>query len=95
MPDLRPPAALDYWHLAEFSRYSFGCVYTSKSLPLLLAASLIFSGCGGVAAYDRAKLSHPSMSTADLAGPGEEHLRAVQEGATGGGFEAGGGCGCN
>jgi len=53
------------------------------------------SGCAGVAPYDRGRLAHPSMTTSDLAGPGESHTRAVQEGATGGGFEAGGGCGCN
>ncbi|MEO6576504.1 MAG: DUF4266 domain-containing protein [Polyangiaceae bacterium] len=62
---------------------------------VLSAASLAISGCASVPAYDRAKLAHPTMTPGDLAGPGEEHMRAVQEGATGGSFEAGGGCGCN
>ena len=35
------------------------------------------------------------MTSADLARAGEEHVRAVQEGASGGGSTAGGGCGCN
>lgn len=53
------------------------------------------TGCATVAPYERAKLAHPTMTAADLAGPGEEHLRAVQEGAIGGGTGAGSGCGCN
>ncbi|MFI5297040.1 MAG: DUF4266 domain-containing protein [Polyangiales bacterium] len=53
------------------------------------------AGCGGVPAYARGRLAHPSMSTADPAGVGEQHVRAIHEGAVGGGFEAGGGCGCN
>lgn len=53
------------------------------------------AGCTRVAAYERGRLAHPSMTTADLAGPAEAHTRAIQEGATGGGFEVGGGCGCN
>jgi len=54
-----------------------------------------FSGCARVAAYDRERLAHPSMSASDLAQPSESHVRAVQEGAMGGGFAPGGGCGCN
>jgi PBP1b-binding outer membrane lipoprotein LpoB len=60
---------------------------------LLLALALV--GCANVAPYERGKLAHPTMTTADLAGPGESHVRAVHEGAIGGGFEVGGGCGCN
>ena len=52
-------------------------------------------GCARVAAYDRERLAHPSMTTSDLAQPSESHVRAVQEGAIGGGFAPGGGCGCN
>ena len=69
-----------------------------ENLRFLVVLGLVClgtSGCASVAAYDRGKLAHPTMTSADLAGPGEEHMRAVQEGATGGGFEAGGGCGCN
>ena len=53
------------------------------------------AGCARVAAYDRERLAHPSMTTSDLAQPSESHVRAVQEGAIGGGFAPGGGCGCN
>jgi hypothetical protein len=60
-------------------------------LPLLLACA----ACGHVAAYERGSLSHPAMTTSDIAPPSEVHVRAVQEGAVGGGGSAGGGCGCN
>ncbi len=60
---------------------------------LFVVASL--AGCTHVAAYDRAQLAHPTMSTADVSGPGEDHVRAVQEGAIGGSVSVGGGCGCN
>jgi hypothetical protein len=56
---------------------------------------LLCAGCTPVAAYDRERLAHPSMTTSDLAQPSESHVRAVQEGAMGGGFAPGGGCGCN
>ena len=84
----------DYTSETKF-RIETVTVHSLLPLSLALVASLICSGCGGVAAYDRGKLAHPTMVTGDLAGPGEEHMRAVQEGAMGGGFEAGGGCGCN
>jgi hypothetical protein len=63
----------------------------------IVAGSLLMgaAGCASVAAYDRERLAHPTMSTADLVGAGEEHVRAIQEGATGGSLGAGGGCGCN
>jgi Domain of unknown function (DUF4266) len=65
-------------------------------LRLAFASVLLVQvGCAGVAPYDRGRLAHPSMSTSDLTQPSEEHVRAVHEGAMGGGFEAGGGCGCN
>jgi hypothetical protein len=51
--------------------------------------------CSRVMPYERGRLAHPTMTTADLAGAAEAHARAIQEGATGGGFEVGGGCGCN
>ena len=60
-----------------------------------LIATLLATGCAQVAPYDRGRLAHPTMTTSALAGAGESHVRAVQEGAAGGGFEAGGGCGCN
>jgi hypothetical protein len=53
------------------------------------------ASCTHVAPYDRAQLAHPTMTTSDLARSAEDHVRAIQEGAAGGGFSAGGGCGCN
>lgn len=64
-------------------------------LLFLMAVSLCTSACVGVPAYDRGILAQPSMSPGDLTRPGEEHARDVQEGSTGGGLAAGGGCGCN
>ena len=61
----------------------------------LLSALGAATGCTPVAPYERAKLAHPTMAANDLAGPGEEHLRAVTEGAIGGSIGAGSGCGCN
>jgi hypothetical protein len=63
------------------------------SAALLLV--LPCAACAHVAAYERGSLAHPTMKTSDLAPPSEEHTRSVQEGATGGGTAAGGGCGCN
>ncbi len=61
----------------------------------LLSLLSVTSACTTVAPYERGKLAHPTMTTGDLVGPGEAHVRAVHEGATGGSFEVGGGCGCN
>ena len=62
---------------------------------LLLACLFSVGACARVAPYERGMLAHPTMSAADLTGVGEEHVHAVHEGAMGGGFSAGGGCGCN
>ncbi len=64
-------------------------------LIVLGVALGLVAACGGVPPYDRGRLAHRTMTTADMASPAEAHTRAIQEGATGGGFEAGGGCGCN
>jgi len=53
------------------------------------------AACVHVPVYARATLAQPTMTTSDLARTAEDHVRAVQEGAIGGGFSAGGGCGCN
>ena len=66
----------------------------SKFVTLALL-TITLTACAGVAPYDRGRLAHPSMAVSDLAQPSEAHVRAVQEGAMGGGFAAGGGCGCN
>jgi hypothetical protein len=64
-------------------------------LLLTLASAAATVGCAHVPAYERAQLAHPTMTTSDLTRSAEDHVRAIQEGATGGGFSAGGGCGCN
>jgi Domain of unknown function (DUF4266) len=66
-------------------------------LTVLLASTLVLGslGCTHVAAYDRAQLAHPTMTTAELDGPAAGHVRAVHEGAAGGGSVAESGCGCN
>ncbi len=56
---------------------------------------VMLGGCVTVAPYERGRLAHPSMSTGDVAGTAEAHVRAVHEGATGGSMSVGGGCGCN
>jgi hypothetical protein len=56
---------------------------------------LLTQACAHVAPYDRGQLAHPSMATNDLDGPAASHVRAVHEGATGGGSVAESGCGCN
>ena len=58
-------------------------------------ALLLVSGCTHVAPYERGVLAGPTMTAGDLAGPTESHVRAVHEGAVGGGAAAEGGCGCN
>ena len=71
---------------------------TIKTLLSLLVMGIGLSfatGCTTVAPYERAKLAHPTMAASDLAGPGEQHLRAISEGAIGGSAGAGSGCGCN
>lgn len=59
---------------------------------LLLAGQL---GCTFVKPHERGRLAHPSMASGRLVGPGEAHVRAVQEGATGGDIGAEASCGCN
>ena len=66
-----------------------------RSFFAFLVLLLPCVGCAHVAAYERGALAHPSMTTSDIAPPSETHVRAVQEGAVGGGGSAGGGCGCN
>ncbi len=62
---------------------------------LLVALGLASAACTHVAPYDRARLADPSMSIADLGGPAAGHVRAVHEGASGGGSLSESGCGCN
>ena len=60
-----------------------------------VAVVTLTSACTRVPVYARSTLANPTMTTSDLTRAAEEHVRAVQEGAIGGGFAAGGGCGCN
>jgi hypothetical protein len=53
------------------------------------------SGCTRVKPYQRELLAHPTMLLTEPAGPAEAHVHAIQEGASGGGSGAEGGCGCN
>lgn len=57
-------------------------------LPLLPA-------CTRVAAYQRERLAHPTMSPTFGESDALTHVRAVQEGAIGGELGASSGCGCN
>ena len=41
------------------------------------------TACSHVAAYERARLAHPTMNPEDGSSAGLDHVRAVQEGATG------------
>lgn len=60
---------------------------------ILLCACL--AACAQVAPYQREHMAHHSMRDAEYAGIAEQHIRAVQEGASGTGLDAAGGCGCN
>jgi hypothetical protein len=77
---------------------SLGSTRIRRRMTAVFASGLLAlaaDGCAHVPAYEREKLAHPTMTTEDLARPSEDHVRAVQEGAVGGGDASGGGCGCN
>ena len=65
------------------------------ALALMVIGLFAATGCGTVQPYERGKLAHPTMSAGDMAGFGENHLRAISEGAVGGNGGTGSGCGCN
>jgi hypothetical protein len=72
---------------------------STRSVPrvawlALLALASPLVGCTHVAPYDRARLAYPSM-TDGYESAMSGHVRAVQEGASGGGSVAESGCGCN
>jgi hypothetical protein len=56
---------------------------------------MLVTACARVPVYQRGKLAHPTMAPDGLDGPTASHVHTVHEGAIGGGFEVGGGCGCN
>ena len=62
---------------------------------LLVLSSAALPACARVPVYERGALAHPTMASSDLVPASEEHVRAVHEGAIGGGAGVGGGCGCN
>ena len=72
---------------------SIACAVATVVLFTGLAGTMI--GCRHVQPWERAKLAHPTMTSTSYAGPAEEHLYSVQEGAIGGGATAESGCGCN
>lgn len=107
-PCLEPPSAYEVtqeghrmlpMNLMRRVRHSVG--RSVRVVRLLAAASILAVvavssvGCTPVAAYERGKLAHPTMSAGDMAGMGEQHLRAISEGAIGGSAGTGSGCGCN
>jgi hypothetical protein len=63
-------------------------------LAVLLVAATS-SACANVAAYERGKLAHPTMSPSDGTSVARDHVYAIQEGAMGGTMGAASGCGCN
>lgn len=65
------------------------------ALVALAFLGLFASACTHVAPYERGALAHPTMTAAGLDGPAAGHVKAVHEGATGGGSVAESGCGCN
>jgi hypothetical protein len=63
-----------------------GCIFVSAAF---------FTACANVAPYERGRLAHPSMDPSDARSAARAHVRAVQEGASGGEIGTSSGCGCN
>ena len=68
--------------------------------PAFFAISLLFvlvftGACTHVRPYERGRIAHPTMAGGSMAGPGEQHVYDVHEGAAGGTGGAESGCGCN
>lgn len=70
-------------------------MHPAMSRILGLSLALLVSACTRVAAYERGRLAHPSMSADLHMSAGQAHLYAIREGARGGSLGAGSGCGCN
>ena len=66
-----------------------------QRLVTITLLALGSSACSHVAAYERGRLAHPTMNPEDGTSAGLDHVRAVQEGATGGQIGVASGCGCN
>jgi Domain of unknown function (DUF4266) len=67
----------------------------SLALFGFLLVALPTAACTHLAPYERGRLAHPMMTANDLEGPAAGHVKAVHEGATGGGALSESGCGCN
>jgi Domain of unknown function (DUF4266) len=87
------PSGLDFNRMTYYRQAHTRSRATTLFLSAL--ALLTLASCADIKPYERGALAHPTMTIADPARPGEAHARDVQEGAVGGGFSAGGGCGCN
>jgi hypothetical protein len=74
---------------------SQGTSHAAARLVLALALAASSAGCGSVAAYERGKLAHPTMSPSDASSVAREHVYSIQEGAMGGSVGVASGCGCN
>ena len=85
--DKHPMSKLDY-------RLVLRLAPRALSRAILVAIALSSSACVHVRPWERGKLAHYTMA-GDIAGPAEEHLHAVQEGAVGGSASGASGCGCN
>ncbi|MFO0578823.1 MAG: DUF4266 domain-containing protein [Polyangia bacterium] len=77
--------------MTRFTRSVFRSFLLVGFGGLLVSAS----GCTRVRPYQRGVLAHPTMLLTSPAGAAESHVYAIQEGASGGGSGAEGGCGCN
>ncbi len=66
-----------------------------RVLALFVFLANFTAGCANVAAYERGKLAHPTMSPSDASSVARDHVYGVQEGAMGGTEGAASGCGCN
>jgi hypothetical protein len=69
--------------------------FARAAILVLAALAMVGAGCTHVPPFQRGRLAHPTMLLQETAGPGESHIYAIHEGATGGGAAVEGGCGCN
>lgn len=82
----------------QLLRTSFARFASSRAAQLAaLLSTLALSACAHqhVAPYQRSRLAHPTMVTAGMSSGMDSHVRAIQEGATGGEGGGSSGCGCN
>lgn len=70
---------------------------TATAIGLLLAASLLVSGCANVKPWERDLLAKPQMAldSDPLQSAFNDHIYFSKEASSGGRGFGGGGCGCN